>query len=158
MANSKIIPNISTFNFDYRVCRHYEKNKKGQRMLIDGEPVSFLQIHEIHFGAEGEIVAYIEKPEVLYGDDLEDITAELEEYKKAIAQPILDFDFVIDQTKRSSRRIRRRIKARMTPECDIEQACSSIQDIKDGTEHCIPLEEVWESLGMKRPVITYEGD
>jgi hypothetical protein len=153
--NSKIIPNISNFNFDYRVVRHVNVTSDGRAIIIDGELDTYLKIHEIHFGADGEIVAYIKEPECPYGDDLEGMTYELLEYMEALKKPILNFEFVKDQTKRSSRRMKRRYKKDMEPECDIEQASKSFKDYEKGEGDFVSWDEVKEKHGWIDPVFEY---
>ena len=156
MGKSKIVKNISTYNFDYRVCRHFQKNKEGKRILIDGEPMSYLHIHEIWFGAEGEIVAYIEEPERAFGDDIEGLKFELKEQMAAIKKPILDFDFVIDQTKRSSRRFRRRLKQGKKPEGEFEETLKAVGDCEEAKSETIPIESLFEQLGIPTPIYSVE--
>jgi hypothetical protein len=158
MGKSKIVKNISTYNFDYRVCRHFQKNKEGKRILMDGEPISYLHIHEIWFGAEGEIAAYIEEPERAFGDDLEGLKFELKEQMAALKKPILDFDFVIDQTRRSSRRSKRRLKQGKNPEGEWEETLKAAKDCREGTCETFPIEDMFRELGITPPVYSVEGE
>jgi hypothetical protein len=107
---SKIVPNIDTENnnFDYRVVRCCDLNKTSA-MIFDGELDTYLRILEIHFGCDGEIVAYALPFESPHGDDLEGLQYEINEYVQACKKPILNMAFVEDQTMRSSRRIHREI-------------------------------------------------
>ena len=156
MSKSKIVPNIDTngYNFDYRVVRCPRKYK-GKPVMWNGKPEYYLAIYEIHFGAEGEIVARLQTPENArvcddeeFGGGISDLKDELQEYLEACNKPILDLDFIDDQIKRSKRRMMRRIRKGKEPESHMESAMKAVEEIKNGTAKLIPWEEVKKELGI----------
>jgi hypothetical protein len=108
MSKSKIVPNIDTEgnNLDYRVVRCCDMNKTSA-IVFDGELNTYLRIYEIHFGDDGEIIAYAEPFESPCAEDLKWLKREIKEYVQACKKPILNMAFVQDQTKRSRRRVDR---------------------------------------------------
>lgn len=152
---SKIIPNISTYNFEYRVVRHIRKDSDGNACVIDGKLETYFDIYEIHFGCDGEIVTYCTKNETPIGDSLENLRYEVEEYLEAIHKPVINFDFLQDQTSRSMRRIKNDIKKGNEPTSEIGQCAKDLDQIEKGEVQTIPWEEVVEKLGYIRPTYEY---
>jgi hypothetical protein len=155
MNKSKIVPGISKFNFDYRVVRIIVRDKDGNVRVVDGKMDCYYAIYEIWFGGDGEIVTYCTKPETPYGDTTDELKFEVKEYLAALKKPILDFEFVKDQQRRSQRRMRRRYKEEKIPESKWEQSIQNMAEIREGKAETVTVENAFTALGIRTPDIQY---
>jgi hypothetical protein len=145
-VKSKIVPNIDTENnnWDYRVVRCCDMNKTSA-IIFDSELDTYLRILEIHFGCDGEIIAYALPFESPHGDDLEGLQYEINEYVQACKKPILNMAFVEDQTKRSSRRIHREIAKEMKERKRLEEEAKARGEEEEIPENKISYKS-WDEV------------